>query len=304
MPTLASKEAVYSLYEKEFYKSAGLEEDRIEVIGHPKYDKIFTMTYMNKNDFCEKTGISKDKKTLLFATQAYKLKIHFLEQLIKNLIRYGFEIVIKPHPSEVRTGLYKSYEDLARKYEQVKLIIYTIDLYDIIKNVDIVCVYYSTVGLESTLFGKPVIYLTKEKHEGANYDYIQTLHSIPSKPHTIANLIKNKAINNNPSTLIKSEREKLLSKVYPQKLAGKKLSDLIYQLTAVRSYTLPLGIIEGMLLRGQNDNIYIIENGMKRHITSINKLAQIGLNLESAQIIDEEIIRKIPSGEVINPSDD
>lgn len=301
LPTYATKEAVYGEYEKEFYKSAGVPEERIEIIGHPKYDRIFTETYMTKDDFCQKLGINPHKKTILIATQPLAWGRSVLQPLIKSLIRYGFEIIIKPHPSEIRTGSFKEYEKLTKHHQSVKLAVAEPELYDILANVDIVCVFYSTVGFEAALFGKPAIYSNTGPYEGADYTYVKYLaESIPNK---LAYRAKALTTSQAYRKQVDDQKKEWLLKAYPQQLAGKKLSDLIYRLTGIRSYKLMDNISEGMLIKGSSEKIYIIEDGMKRHIANASVFNQLGLKWENVRVIDDDVLRKIPSGTIRYSSD-
>lgn len=301
LPTYATKEAVYGEYEKEFYKSAGVPEEKIEIIGHPKYDRIFTETYMTKDEFCKKLGINPHKKTILIATQPVAWGVSILQPFIESLIHYDFEIIIKPHPSEIRTGLFKEYEKLTKQHQSVKLAVAEPELYQILANVDIVCVFYSTVGLEAALFGKPVIYSNTGPYEGADYEYAK--HLTESIPNKLAYRAKLLTTNQAYRKKIDDKKRNLLLKAYPQQLSGKKLSDLIYRLTGIRSYKLMDDISEGMLIKGSNEKIYIIEDGMKRHIANPSAFKQSEQKWGNVHVIDDDVLRKIPSGTIIYSSD-
>ncbi|OLO35880.1 hypothetical protein BTR23_16160 [Alkalihalophilus pseudofirmus] len=235
LPILSTKVAAFGQFETKFYQDAGVPKERIEIIGHPRFDRIFTEKHMDKHLLYKKIGISPNKKTVLITTQPVILDFGKLRRLIKCLLQdKKFEVIIQPHPTEIRRNMLEGYRRLVKENTSVKLIEFDPELYNIIPNVDVVCVYNSTTGIEAMLFGKPVVYFRENSSDGAHYDYCDKL--IEPNPMALANIIIKLTTDRKFQQYAAGQRKAFISKAYPQQISGKKLSDLIYTLSGVRSY--------------------------------------------------------------------
>lgn len=234
IPVFSSHVGIYGEYEKIWYVTRGLEEKRIAVIGHPRYDEIFTSTRLPDNTFIKAYDLDPNKITLLLITGP-KLDANKIQTLVTELVtNQKFQLIIKPHPWELSKKLISLYTDLERKYTSVRVIKdKKVDTRDLIFNSDGVIASLSTVALESFLFNKPV-FVCHFIHANREYDYYNTLeHYIQNEPTELIKTL---------SLYFTSEKEKLnyedvknmfLLKSYTTKHSGKELSNLIYQLTNV-----------------------------------------------------------------------
>jgi len=230
MPVFASKMAVYGQYEKEWYIKKGVSEDRIAITGHPRYDDIFSQGHMSKMAFQEKYDLDPQKKWVLFATQAYN------DQLWNPLIELlaqeqQIEVIIKPHPYEMKDSLLKNYKYFSEKYPAVKLILEKeISAYDILSNVDAVVVNQSTIGLEAMLFDKPVFFLNNK-----DYGYYEKMDMFVQRdPAIIAQLIKRLFSDENLRKDAERKRKEFLLYTYTEQISSKKLLELIHNLTGLK----------------------------------------------------------------------
>jgi len=224
-PVFSTIQAVYGEYEKAWYINKGLLEKRIEMVGHPRFEELFSkkrITSSLKKDLRVKYG----KKRVLIATQPNS----FLEwkELIEHLVMdHTNEIIIKPHPLELNNKGFRYYKMLSSKYRAVK-IASNLHLYDILPTVDVVVVNSSTVGLEAMLFGKPIIVF---KH-GINTNYFDKLGEfVQSEPRKIAENINNVFYNESFKNYYETIRKEFLSFAYPQSFSGNCLIELVNKLT-------------------------------------------------------------------------
>lgn len=301
LPTFATKEAVYSNYEKTFFLDAGVPEDRIEVIGHPKYDIIFNKEFISRKLLCQRIGFDYRKKIILLATQPMFWDLNFIKSLVGSLLQYKFQIIIKPHPTELKSNYIKEkwvnlYQQLTEQSNSIKLIVEDLDLYDILANVDIVCLHYSTVGLEAALFEKPTIYTARNEFDGPYYDYCNQL--VATNPSQIAKLASKLCTNNKYKVEIQNQQKQLMLKAYKHKFAGVNLSNLIYRMTGIISNKNKFTFPNGTLIKGTGEGIFIVENGLKRHIPSQETFAELGFNPSDILIINDTILEAIPDGPV------
>jgi len=233
LPAFSTKMAVYGEYEKEWYLRKGVSEDRVSIIGHPRFDNLFTQNHMSKAIFQKEYGLNEQKKWVLLATQPHNDL--FWSQLIELLVQDPLiEIIIKPHPWEIGKKRYWSYEKLSTKYETVKLILSRkINIYDILSSVDIVVASLSTIGLEAMLIKKPLIIFKKGKYsENRDYDYYDKMGDyVQSDPLKLARLVTQLLQDEKLQRNSETNRKEFLSYAYPEQLSGKRLLQLIDNLT-------------------------------------------------------------------------
>lgn len=230
LPVFATKQVVYGAYEKEWYLQKGVEENRIAIVGHPRFDDIFTMNHMSKSAFLEKMGFDADKKIIFIATQPFHTSfyVQLTELLVKNP---ELAIIIKPHPWEKSRNLVSEYINLSEVYPSVKYVTNEVKIYDIIANSDTVVVANSTVGLEAMLLNKPVV-VYKSKSSNRDYPYYDALGGVVSdNAETVANIIH--SILDHPP-YAQTEillRNQFSNRNYPQKISLSKLQQLIEKIT-------------------------------------------------------------------------
>ncbi len=220
LPIFSTKQAVYGKFEKEWCESKGVTENRIEIIGHPRFDEIFTKRL---NRPLHKIW----KKSVLIATQPDNRAKW--KQLINCLMKdTTIEIIIKPHPIEIKNKDYLSFKMLSSGSKRVKLISNPrIHLYDILASVNVVVVDASTVGLEAMLMGKTVVVL---KNDSTNY-YDKLGNFVQPNPEILAEYIKKVLRDPYFKKNYEKTRQEFISYAYPQQLSIHKLLNLIDDLT-------------------------------------------------------------------------
>lgn len=237
MPVFAAKQGVYGHYEAEWYRRRGVSEDRVEIIGHPRFDSIFTRTAKTRQEVERILGLDPEKKSVLIATQPEDL---FWTQFIELLLsRSLLQVIIKPHPTEVVAGSVGQYEALCSRYSSAKLIRRTgdpltkafgfeVDLYDAIPNVDLLVTSSSTVGLEAMLFGKPTFFLHSL---GDYYDKARLGDAVHRDASKLVTFILHFLQDASVQTYVEGKRKEFLAYAYPQQLSSDRLKSLIERIT-------------------------------------------------------------------------
>ncbi|UFJ42522.1 hypothetical protein LOK74_08535 [Brevibacillus humidisoli] len=235
MPVFASKMAVYGHYEREWYLDRGVSDDCIEITGHPRFDRIFTESFMSQSHLSEQLGLHPQKKSVLIITQDND---DFWPQFVDLLVQHSWmEIIIKPHPQEIVMGRLPIYEAICEKHPSVKLLRprfkaekvfdFEVGLYDLLPNVDLIAVGSSTVGLEAMLFGKPVVFLNSI---GDYYNQQRLDPFVQRDPEKLIQIMKglidDVAVQNDAD----KKRKAFVEYAYPVKCSGKKLMELIDKL--------------------------------------------------------------------------
>ncbi|MFT8320857.1 MAG: CDP-glycerol glycerophosphotransferase family protein [Bacillus sp. (in: firmicutes)] len=296
IPNMATKEMVYSEFEKQFFHKWGVKDDQLEILGHPKYDLIFSQEHMKKNALFRLLGISPKTKTVLIATQPGGIfSLDKVIKIINYLTKYKIVVIIKPHPTECRNGTFNHYLKLAKKNRYVRVFWKGATLYDLIKNVDAVCVEFSTVGFESMLLGKPVCFTNSLELDGAAYEFGDYL-NIPD-PNKLVIYLKKLVENKKYYMKVKQAQQKIIKEAYPQKIAGKKLSDFIYQITGIQSYDNDCALPENTVVIDSNKRKYLLQEGLKKRILNEKVVEKLGIETKEAIVVDDSMLEKIPTGE-------
>ncbi|WP_010097597.1 spore coat polysaccharide biosynthesis protein SpsB [Ornithinibacillus scapharcae] len=180
LPKIATIDAVYGKFEKDWYMTAGAHEQSIEIIGHPRFDQAFTRPKMTRTKFNKQEGINNNKKTIMVVLRG-KQNIDdwriFLKRITEKL---DVNILIKDHPREYNHDLIRDFPSI--HFSSMR------NLYDIIPNVDCVVAYSSTVGLEAMLHKKPVFILT-DKFPGYSGYYDGLGKMTQSDPQRLAEIV-------------------------------------------------------------------------------------------------------------------
>ncbi|QNF28477.1 capsular polysaccharide export protein, LipB/KpsS family [Metabacillus elymi] len=244
MPVFATKNCVFGNYEKEWYLARGVDEDRIEVTGHPRHDRIFMGPQMPKSTLQQKLGLNAQKKSVVVATQPHS-DIDLLSNLIQILSKNSsFEILIKPHPHEYARNTLQKYESILSAHQSIKIVPREIDLYHLLYNIDLVIVAAnSTMGLEAMMFKKPIVLFLKTKDHirpdlyfYSHFDYFDDMgRFVSSDPKSINHLAGQLFSNKSPiATEYNNIRNKFVSNRYPNEYSFQTISDLIFKLTGNR----------------------------------------------------------------------
>lgn len=156
-------------WENTLYNQANYPENSLKITGFIRTDIIPKLKYAEDQKLF---GIKADEQMIVFASQPIKdadmrKRVAFdVFSGVKNLKHC--RLVVKLHPSEMNDINY--YLDIADEAGCSNVIINgTIDLYLIISKADIVITSFSTVGLESVFFNKPLITIDPLKQDIQNY---------------------------------------------------------------------------------------------------------------------------------------
>lgn len=154
IPKIATVDALYGQFEKDWYTRLGIKEEALEIIGHPRFDQIDSPPSVGRASFYQSLGLIKGRKTIMIAVRSNE-DINQWRTFIQTLNnKKKFNILIKNYPSKQPHPLTKEFSNVfpTRNYQ----------IYDLFPHVDAVVAYSSTVGLEAMLSNKPVFILTKD----------------------------------------------------------------------------------------------------------------------------------------------
>ncbi|USL39504.1 CDP-glycerol glycerophosphotransferase family protein [Priestia megaterium] len=231
MPAFASLIAVYGEYEKRWYMERGLSAEKIHIIGHPRYDSIFTGKHLPKQVFFRKFKINPRKLTLLMATGPHidSDKFRKLIELISN--NPLFEILIKPHPLEIQEKKFNCYLKLQSQYKSVQVITSNrTNVYDLLFNVDGLVASLSTLALEGLLFDKPV-FVYDFLISNRSYDYYNDLKKYKEKdPYSLVYTINHYYSSLDERNHFEEVKNQFLIDRYRIKNSGEHLLSLINQI--------------------------------------------------------------------------
>lgn len=119
---------------------------KIKELGSPQHDKIKGHKY-NRETLLKKYGLN-ELPIILWATQGHDKRLQKEhEELAKLLREMPNQVIVKLHPNETDKSIYKGFKVFGRSS----------DLFELIYIADLIIIKNSTVGIEATLFNKPVI---------------------------------------------------------------------------------------------------------------------------------------------------
>lgn len=222
LPKIATIDAVYGNFEKDWYINTGVQEQSIEVVGHPRFDQAFTRTKMSRTTFNKQLGLDKNKKTLMVVLRGNQniagWRI-FLKRISEKL---EVNILIKDHPRG-------DNHDLQREFPTIHFSSMR-NLYDVIPNVDCVVAYSSTVGLEAMLHKKPVFILT-DRFPGYSGYYDDLDSMIQYDPGKLAEIVIEHFQNIKLAGCAEIQRNTFLPNAYPDlSSSGQRLKNIINRL--------------------------------------------------------------------------
>ncbi|WP_163537028.1 hypothetical protein [Gracilibacillus sp. YIM 98692] len=223
IPKIATVDAVYGNFERDWFKKVGAPDQSTEVIGHPRFDEVFASPKMTRTQFNRKLGLDPKKKTLMIAARGSEDddKWRTLIQTISKKI--NLNILIKNYPSKTPHKLTKEFSFVYPTQG------YTI--YDIFPHVDAVVTYSSTVGLEAMLAQKSVFILNTNFSGYTGY-YKRLGKLVQADPRILAKLIISYFTNRQISSYAANTRKKFLAYAYPNlSKSGARLKNLINKLT-------------------------------------------------------------------------
>jgi len=156
-------------WENKLYQQSNYPENLLIKTGFIRTDIIHRLIELKDKKLF---NLPENKKLVIFASQPIKdanLRKKVALEVFKGLKDFNnCRLILKPHPIEMNDTEY--YQEIAKEAGLKDLIINeTIDLYLLISKADIVITSFSTVGLESVLFNKPLIIIDPLKEDVQNY---------------------------------------------------------------------------------------------------------------------------------------
>ncbi|MGP4060586.1 hypothetical protein [Halobacillus sp. H74] len=152
LPLVATYQAVYGKFERDWYASKGAPAHALKEIGHPRFDEISVRKPMKPDAFRSHFGVSVEDKAVLLVI--HHLETDFPQSFLKQIgQKKNVKVIVKQRNGKQRNSA-KTVE-LQKSFPHIKFADDT-HLYDLLHNVDAVVSYESTIILEAMLAGKPV----------------------------------------------------------------------------------------------------------------------------------------------------
>jgi hypothetical protein len=146
------------------YQKLGVSRDRIKLVGSPRIDaglaplRQYTATKAKSEVFGQK--LTKDRKVIMYASQPLGPEISpHLFRLVASAVKQlpNYTLLLRPHPSETKTDLEAYMRELANIGLSSSRFIISARHPLELQAVDVVCTYYSTMGMEALALNKPVV---------------------------------------------------------------------------------------------------------------------------------------------------
>ncbi|SFM06701.1 hypothetical protein SAMN04487943_10791 [Gracilibacillus orientalis] len=154
IPKIATVDALYGQFEKDWYQKLGIKKDSLEIIGHPRFDQVYSQPILNRLSFYQSLGLNKNQKTIMIVVRGNE-DIEQWRKLIQTLNnKQKLNILIKNYPSKQPHMLTKEFTNVFSTQNY--------GIYDMFPYVDAVIAYSSTVGLEAMLSNKTAFILNKD----------------------------------------------------------------------------------------------------------------------------------------------
>lgn len=223
LPKVATVDAVYGHFEKEWYQARGSVNGSVKIIGHPRFDQAQQKSSMTKLLFYQQLNLEKKKKTLLLIVRGERHLLKW-ELLIGYINKHlDINIILRDFPNA-------NNHKLIKKFPQI-ISTSNLDLYDILPHVDAVVSYSSTVALEAMLVGKSVFILhTRLKSYTGYYNNLDPF--VQKDPEKLASIIQLYFHNKRWQKKAAKTREAFLAYAYPNRhSSGERLWKLTQELS-------------------------------------------------------------------------
>lgn len=181
--------------------------------------------------------------------------VEIFSQLVKVLISKGFQVTLRPHYHDVKTGLAFDAQILDKNQS----------VYDSLAGVDFVVTYGSTISVEATLAGLPSVILNSNISQ-IDSRILSVGKAFNSSDDTVIELERLRQDNNYAATYINSARSGIKRNYGPSILESKHLEWITSTVTEDRKLSISLSLIAriGTLLK------YLIGLAKKRLKTYMN----------------------------------
>ncbi|MGN8645700.1 hypothetical protein ACTNEO_08510 [Gracilibacillus sp. HCP3S3_G5_1] len=223
LPKVATVDAVYGQFEIDWYMQAGVLEDEIKIIGHPRFDQRYKKSSFTQEQFRKHLKLDKRKKTLLLIVRGnrhlekWKTLIAQLEKVL------NLHIILRDFPDDEHHPLLLQHQTITSTGK--------IPLYDVLPHVDAVVSYTSTVALEAMLVGKPVFILHTKLPSYTEY-YSELKSFVQNDPLKLADVINLYFKYPRWQKAAERIRREFLAYAYPdQSSSGQRLRNLIDELS-------------------------------------------------------------------------
>lgn len=206
IPKIATVDAVYGNFEKDWFNKIGAPDNSIEIIGHPRFDQVYKRSVITRDKFNRTLGLNPNRQTLMIVVRGDKDNNSW-RSLIKTISKkVNLNIVIKNYPSKKPHALTKEFPFVYSTQGY--------NIYDIFPNVDAVVAYSSTVGLEAMLAKKPV-FILEETFVGYTGYYTALGNLVQSDARKLGEEIKKYFTDPQSRSYAENKRKRFLRYAYP-----------------------------------------------------------------------------------------
>lgn len=223
LPKVATIDAVYGQFEKDWFLKCGVPKKSVRIIGHPRFDQAQEKSKITKLQFCQQLKIDKRKKTLLMIVRG-KRHLHKWQLFIEALQKQNdINIILRDFPTANNHPLVNQFPHIQSTKD--------LKLYDILPHVDAVVSYPSTVALEAMLVGKSVFILrTRLKSYTGYFNNLSSFGQ--GDPSKLASIISFYFRHMRWRKTANKIRVKFLSYAYPDRQSsGARLWQLVQELS-------------------------------------------------------------------------
>lgn len=161
-----TKIAVWGNYTKDLLIAENVDASKIVVTGSPRYDRLCNLN-INKKNIMQKLGLLQHKSTVLYIDQRLIQNRIFSEMEAYKYTRDIFKAVLQLPKTQLvvklREGSGKevSVQLTNRVIKDIKckneIVVTDIYLYELLVIIDVVIIFYSTVGMEAIFLDRPVV---------------------------------------------------------------------------------------------------------------------------------------------------
>ncbi|MCM3397106.1 hypothetical protein M3638_04540 [Oceanobacillus profundus] len=222
IPKIATIDAVYGNFERDWFKKIGSPGKSLEIIGHPRFDQVYKRSVITRDKFNRTLGLNPNRQTLMIVVRGDKDNNSW-RSLIKTISKkVNLNLVIKNYPSKKPHALTKEFPFVYSTQGY--------NIYDIFPNVDAVVAYSSTVGLEAMLAKKPV-FILEETFVGYTGYYTSLGNLVQSDARKLGDEVRKYFTDVQSRSYAENKRNKFLRYAYPSSTkSGERLKNLINRL--------------------------------------------------------------------------